>query len=575
MAAVDIVDVIGAAVDLKPAGTGRFVALCPFHQEKTPSFSVSRDKQLYYCFGCGKSGDVVSFLREFEGLSFFDALQRIADRGGVRLPALTERDDKEEYQRSRLFDLNKAAAGYFRRSYEDPLKGGIARNYVSGRRLGPETVKRFGIGYAPDDSDAFLYAMREAGFKEAQLEQSGLVRRNERGALYAFFRRRLMIPIRDGAGRVVAFGGRDLSGDSKTAKYINTPENPVYRKGRELYGLFEAREALRREKRALLVEGYFDLMRCFDCGIENVAASCGTALTSSQAALLCRHVREVVIVYDGDPAGVRAALRGVGVLTAAGLSVHALLLPENRDPDDFVLEYGPEAFRSLVEKAPDFVTFYTRMNAERTAAIEGRTEVARELFAILMNIDDELRRDEYLKHIGRELRVDIWTLRREFQRMVQEQRDRSARSTSLAPTPRVTVNQDDCAFIATLLHSEPLRTEVRRQLADIVLQPGPLAEVLRLVMDDAGADSTAAVPTEAAAALLAAAANSPGLPADRREEVVAKRIVRLKRDALLAESQQILEAIREAELQHDAQKVMRLVSRRIGITREIEKLGAA
>ncbi|HOT50930.1 MAG TPA: toprim domain-containing protein, partial [Candidatus Hydrogenedentes bacterium] len=273
----------------------------------------------------------------------------------------------------------------------DVLKGGLGRQYLKTRELKPETVKRFGLGYAPDGGNRFVEAARAKGFKDNVIEASGLARRNERG-LFDFFRNRLMIPIRDISGNPVAFGGRDL-GDG-VPKYINSPENALYKKTRTLYGLFEAREGMRREKRVLLVEGYFDLMRCFDAGIDHVVATCGTALTAEQAALIRRYVPEVVIVYDADLAGIRAALRGVSLLTNAGLTVRAMTLPDGKDPDEYIRKHGPESFRALADAAADFVTFYVRMSENRLDTIEGRTAVARELFVILAGINDELRVNE-------------------------------------------------------------------------------------------------------------------------------------------------------------------------------------
>jgi len=574
LAAVDIVDIVGAVVDLKPSGSNRYVALCPFHQEKTPSFHVTREKQKFYCFGCQKGGDVIAFLREFEGLSFNDALRRLAERAGIRLPATTERTDNEEHLRARLLELNNVAAKFFQNYLSDPLKGSVPRHYLAGRTLSIDTVKRFGIGYAPDDYDSLVLAVKKAGFKDDVLLSSGLVRRGEHGKLYSFFRHRLMIPIRDTAGRIIAFGGRDLSGDATNAKYINTPENPIYQKGRELFGLYEARNALRQEKCALLVEGYFDLMRCFDSGIENVVATCGTALTIEQATRLRRHVPEVIVVYDGDAAGIRAALRGVALLTAAGLSVRALVLPDGNDPDDFIKKQGADAFKKLLSAALDFVSFYIRMNSERTETVEGRTEIARELFTILHTVNDPLRREEYLKRISRELRVDFWSLQREFHR-IQEEDGASNRFTSNSPTQKKNaVNLDDCAFIAALLQSEPLRTKTREALADTPMEPGPLKDVLDIVLNEKDKEAVLSPEDENASALLAAAANSPSISPDHREALVEKRIKRLKHEALNACIKKNSEAIRKAEENRDTELIKVLIARQIELKKQAEKIGA-
>ncbi|MBN2309778.1 MAG: DNA primase, partial [Candidatus Hydrogenedentes bacterium] len=525
IAANDIVDVIGGVLELKRSGSSRFVALCPFHQEKTPSFSVSRERQMFHCFGCGKSGDVITFIREYEGLSFGEAVRKLADRGGVRLPALTEWDNKEDQQRSQLLELGAFAAKFFRDTLGDPLKGGPGRTYLKSRQLKDETVKQFGLGYAPDSWNAFRDAARAAKFSEELLLAAGLVRKGERGSCYDFFRNRLMFPIRDVSGNYVAFGGRNL-GKDEAAKYVNSQENAVYRKSRTLYGLHQARPALRQAKRAILVEGYFDLLRCFDAGICNVVAPCGTALTPEQAKVIGRYVREVVVVFDGDTAGVQAALRAVSVLTAAGLTARALALPAGQDPDDFILGQGPQRFADLVEEAPDFVTFYVRMNQARLTTIEGRTDVARELFGILTGLDDVLKRDEYLKRVAHELQLSPYAVQQEFEKTARQAEARRRPADSDEPEAVAMPALDDSEFIALLLISEPARDLVKTELEGVALPPGPLGEVLQHVLDDAAPGLGSRLESEAARRLYAAAANRDKPPSEKMETLVPRRVSR-------------------------------------------------
>jgi DNA primase len=572
LAATDIVDVISSYIEVKPAGSGRFKALCPFHHEKTPSFHVNRERQTYHCFGCGKGGDVFTFLMEYESLSFREALRRLADKAGIALPAFSPSDNRDEFNRQKLLELGTFAMRLYRDIYDDAMKGSKARAYVKQRTLRPETVKRFAMGYAPMGWDTLLGAAIPKGFREEILELSGLVRRGNRG-LYDFFHDRLMFPIRDVAGNVVAFGGRDLSGEAP-GKYVNTPENPVYKKSRVLYGLHEARDALRREQRALLVEGYFDLIRCFDSGIENVVASCGTALTTEQAALIRRYVPEVVVVYDGDAAGIRAALRGVGILNATGLTVRALTLPSGQDPDDYVKANGPDAFRALVDGAQDFVAFYIDMNHERTGSIEGRSEVAGELFAILRDLNDEIRRDEYLKQMARALRVDEWTLRREFQKSTREQGSRIVvHREEPKEAAAVTISLDDYTFVAVLLNHEPLLQRAKTALEGVELGQGATAEVLRQLFENPGPDLTQRLESEAAVNLYTAAANRSVEWDEKAEGMVGKRINRFKREAWLAESERVKEAIRDAERLKDIPRVIELMSRKSQLDKDIQGIG--
>lgn len=571
--ATEIVDVVSRAIELKPASGGRFVALCPFHHEKTPSFTVSRDRQTYHCFGCGKGGDAISFLCEFDGLSFVEALRRLADDAGIRLPAMSANESGQDKHRARLLEVNAFAATFFTATLRDPLKGGKGQRYLNTRKLSPATVERFGLGYAGEPWSAFTDAARLKGFDERLLEASGLVRRSDRGSCYDFFRDRLMVPIRDTSGRVVAFGGRDLSGDSP-AKYINTPENDLYKKSRVLYGLYEARDTMRREKRAILVEGYFDLLRPFDVGIENVVATCGTALTIDQARLLRRYVPEVVIVYDGDTAGIQAAIRGVSILTAAGLTVRALSLPDGQDPDDFIQANGADAFAQRVASAPDFVTFYVEMSHGRLETIEGRTSVARELFAILTHLDDELRREEYLKRMAQALHIDEWKTRSEYQRTARQTIQRAQR-TAIHDTEIPKVNADDCDFLAAMLNDAALREKVRQALETLMLPQTPFLEALTRALDAPDPGMVHEFEDDTARQLYTAATSQTPPDGVRAEVLVEKRLARLQRDVLAEESAKLQEAIRAAEREKDNTQVMELLQKKVSIDKRIQELGAA
>lgn len=568
LGANDIVDLIGAYLELQPAGSGRFKALCPFHNEKTPSFHVTRDRQVYHCFGCGKGGDALSFVTEYEGLTFPEALRRLADRAHIVLPETNDGNASDQKLRTRLLELGKFAARLYRETLESPLKGGIGRTYLKGRELKPETVAQFGLGYVPEGWSFLHDAAREKGFDEKLLLSSGLVKIGQRGGNYDFFRNRLMFPIKDVTGNIVAFGGRTLGGED--AKYINSPENAVYKKSRVLYGLFEAREAMRREKRALLVEGYFDLLRCFDAGIENVVATCGTALTSDQAALIHRYVPEVVVVYDGDAAGIKAAMRSMAILTEAGLTVKALALPDGLDPDDYVRRDGAEAFRKHVAEAQDFVSFYVGMSGERLKTIEGRTEIAHEVFGILSEITDEMRRDEYLKRLARRLQINEWTCRNEYIRHVRETERKAAFRRPDPETPaKKPLMKDDLDFVAALLLHEPLRRKAQESLREVTMGAGAVPDVLRALFESDGLDLTSRLENEEAVRLYVAAANQEQTGSDY-ELLVARRIARIRREALEAEDAHLQEELRAAERATDIEKRDALLLRKVMIQKEIK-----
>ena len=312
---------------------------------------------------------------------------------------------------------------------------------------------------------------------------------------------------------------------------------------------------------------------CFDAGVSNVIASCGTALTTEQANLIRRYVPEVVVVFDGDAAGVRAALRGIAILTAAGLTVRALTLPDGKDPDDYIRDAGVEAFRALVDSAQDFVTFYVRMNGERLGTIEGRTDVAKEVFTIVQSLDDALRTDEYLKRTAKELQLDEWSVRREYQAQLRR-RDANGSIEKQAEKTGSKFTLDDINFTAALLSGDQLRDRVRRELSGLTLKPGPIAEVLIAVLENENGEALGKFDSDDASQLYAAASNQHIEP-DTGLEIVEKRLTSLRREALLAEDATILEQLRDAKGRGDATTEAQLAMRRVGIRKEIDRLGAA
>lgn len=571
LAANDIADIVGATLELKPAGSGRLKASCPFHHEKTPSFTVNRQRQIYHCFGCGKGGDAISYLIELEGLSFGEALRKLADRAGIRLPVSTERDNQADQLRSKVLEFNKFASAHFRELLAHPMRGSVGRQYLKSRQLKEETTRRFSLGFAPEGWSNLLDAARAQGFQDQVLEAAGLFKRGDAGRLYDFFRNRLIFPIEDVSGNVVAFGGRDL-GDSP-AKYINSPETAVYRKSRVLYGLSKAREAFRREDFAILVEGYIDLLRCFDAGIENVVATCGTALTQEQASLIRRYVPEVVIVYDGDGAGIAAALKATSILSAAGLTVRAMALPNNQDPDDFIRAEGGDAFRALLKDAPDFVAFYIRMSESRTATIEGRSAVAQELFAILQGLDDELRIDQYLKRIARELGLTEWACQGEFNAL--------RRGAARKPVLRVlekpahkAFNRDDCDFITVLLNQEDALERTRESLRGVPLGMGPLEQILVKLLASPNGALLRDFEDAEAQRLFAEAANGDVTGIKDIEKLVAKQTDRLGKDALRTRVDALSQAIHEAQRSKDHARMMELVAQKAALDKQSKRWGA-
>jgi DNA primase len=361
----DLVRIIEPYAPLKKKGAN-WMGCCPFHQEKTPSFSVSPSKGFYKCFGCGKGGNAYTFLMEMEGLSFPEAIQRVAEMSGVPLP---EPVDDQQYAQSKkrkeekkqlseqIVELNKIALEFWEVSLQSKdKKAKAARKYLEERGISDEIQKQFRIGFSSDSWDALLSHLREKSGDDKLIEQSGLVSVNEeKDRVFDRFRGRIMFPVLDVAGNPVAFGARAMGDDQP--KYLNSPETPAYVKGQHLYGLFQSKEAIRQKKFAILVEGYLDLIALYQFGVTNVAASLGTAFTLEQSKLLSRFTKKIVINYDGDPAGIKAARRAIEELLPNDFEIKVLVLPNGQDPDDFIRANGFDAYNVARGRAASFLNF--------------------------------------------------------------------------------------------------------------------------------------------------------------------------------------------------------------------------
>lgn len=391
----DIVDVISGYVKLQKKGNSYF-GLCPFHNEKSPSFSVSRQKQMYYCFGCGAGGNVFTFLMEYENYSFLEALKFLADRAGVELPE--EDHSKEARQRADtkaiLLEINKEAARYFYVQLKQP-QGKHALTYLKNRELDEETLKSFGLGYSNKYSDDLYRYLKSKGYKDEHISQAGLITIDERKGVCDKFWNRVMFPIMDVNSRVIGFGGR-VMGDGKP-KYLNSPETLIFDKGRNLYGLNRARTS--KKPYFLLCEGYMDVISLHKAGFTNAVASLGTALTPGHAALIKRYVSEVYLTYDSDGAGTRAALRALPILRDVGITARILRMEPYKDPDEFIKGLGAEAFEERIRKAQGGFLFSLEMLEKDydMATPEGKTEFLREAAGRLGEFEEEIERNNYIE----------------------------------------------------------------------------------------------------------------------------------------------------------------------------------
>jgi DNA primase len=399
----DIVDVISEHIPTKKAGRN-YKAVCPFHDEKTPSFNINPERQIYHCFGCGVGGNVITFLMEYEKIGFLDAVRELAQRAGISLP---ERAGGAAESEDPIYAANAIALKYFRQCFTG-APGEVARDYWRSRGIGDEITEMFQIGYAKPGWDGLIAVAEKAGVGPSVLEEAGLAIERDGGGHYDRFRDRLIFPLLWTGGRVVGFGGRAL--DDSEPKYLNSPETRVYHKGHYLYGLAQARPALRASREAILVEGYMDTLALYEAGFHNVVASAGTALTPEQARIISRYADRVFVAYDGDPAGVAAATKAAELLVKLGIKVRVASLPGGSDPDSFVREQGTDAMKEALGTALDFIDFLLSVSPPQTA--EDREKAARDLLETVAAIEDPIKADLMLEKIADSLAIDRGALTR-------------------------------------------------------------------------------------------------------------------------------------------------------------------
>ncbi len=437
--ATDIVDIISRVVELKPSGKN-YKGLCPFHREKTPSFFVDPERQRYHCFGCQADGDAFEFLMKFENLSFPEALASLAQQAHVPLSASTgHQDDSSDKQRRQVFEVMQWAKERFQAALQRPGIGDPARAYLEKRGLDDELISRFQLGYAPPGRENLIKAAQRDHYSLELLEAAGLILRREgQDRPYDRFRNRVMFPIQDVQSRVIAFGGRVIG--QGEPKYLNSPETGIYHKGDHLFGLHLAKGEARKEKRLVLVEGYLDVIACVKAGVTETVGCLGTALTPAQAKLLKRYAHEIIILYDTDAAGLKAAVRAFELINEQHLKIKALALTQGKDPDEVVRRFGGDALKNALGQAVHFVDFILEQACRRhnPGSIEGKVEIKNEVIAIILQLEDKLEQHEYSKRLAGRLGqpVDI----------ILEEVDKAARkhkSSRPAATPSPALKPSD------------------------------------------------------------------------------------------------------------------------------------
>ena len=397
----DIVDIISQYVRLKRSGRN-FFGLCPFHNEKSPSFSVSPDKQIFHCFGCGVGGNVFTFLTKIEGINFIEAVQTLAERSNIQLPTLENRGDSlKEELKAKVYKVNEFAANYYHENLYKP-ESKIAQEYIKKRKLTNETLKSFQIGFSGKFNELYN-ALKKQGFEEREILESGLVNKNDNGKYIDRYRNRLMFPICDVRGRVIAFGGRVL--DDSKPKYINSPENIVYSKGRHLFGLNVAKKS--DVKKILIVEGYMDVISLHQRGVKNVVASLGTAMTQQQGWLLRKSSEQIILSFDSDEAGLSAKMRALDILQNMGCDIRILQMEGAKDPDEYIIKYGSARFQSLIEKALSVVEFKVKI-LKRNLDLNNTNDKIKflnEIAKLISKIDNTIEKEVYIERIAKSYNI--------------------------------------------------------------------------------------------------------------------------------------------------------------------------
>lgn len=488
---VDIVEVIGNSVRLKKSGRN-FTGLCPFHSEKTPSFMVNPEMQIFKCFGCGTGGNVFTFLMKDQNITFFDAVKQLAEKTGIKLPRYQE-DREEKRDLEKYYAINEFAAEWYRKNLWESKTGNEALRYLRDRGFREHTLHAFDVGFALDNWEGLVRTARKASFSKDVLIETGLaLKRQNDGSPYDRFRNRIMFPIRDQFGRIVGFGGRKFD-DSEGPKYVNSPESPVYHKGRLLYGLYQNRESVRKHDIIILVEGYTDVMALHEYGIKLGVASLGTGFTPNQARLIKRHTLNVVLLYDADAAGIKAALRGSEVLFGADLGVSVVNLGKGADPDSFLRNNKVEAFYDKMKNRQSIVEFYASSFDKSQGEISYDEQARRvhELIDLIDSVRDHLKRDLLLKEVGEKLSADEKSVFKEYyrKRRSKSQFQRRAQETDSAQSQQRQVYTFDPIErdLGRLLVREPaLSSTITAHIDDNDIRNPLIKQLLAIVRNISG-----------------------------------------------------------------------------------------
>jgi len=478
----NIAEIIASYIPLKRAGRN-FKTTCPFHHEKTPSFVVSPDKQIYHCFGCGAGGNVFSFLMRYERMEFLDVVKLLAKETGVALPVIKKLPPGETSFINQLYEINKFAAVYYTNNLLNNEIGKTAFEYLKKRNISKDSIIKFKLGYSVNAWDGLIQYARRKGISADILSKAGLILKSNRDqSFYDRFRNRLIFSIFDEKGKVVAFGARVL--DNAMPKYINSPETKIYTKGRHLYGLNLSKTAITRANFVIIVEGYMDLISCYQAGIENVVASCGTALTLDQCRLLKRFTREAVMIYDADQAGEAAALRNLDILIAEEFNVRAVSLPAGYDPDSFINEFGAAGFEKVIEEAKDLFSFKLDLLLKRhkKTTPEGKAKIVSEMLPTLWRIPNAVLKSGYFRKLAHDLDIDEEALKTELRKVKGDYTYYYKRDEAKPDTYRLRKSAEKI-LVSLMLEDSNFIEDVKNELSYEVFQEEGVRRIVKALYD--------------------------------------------------------------------------------------------
>ncbi|MDD5495999.1 MAG: DNA primase [Candidatus Omnitrophica bacterium] len=567
-ARTDIVEVISRYIPLKKAGRN-YKAPCPFHNEKTPSFVVSPDKQIYHCFGCGAGGNVFSFLMRHENIEFPEAVEMLADKAGVVLKRVSPEKKAQASFANQLYAINDSAAQFFQANLAN---NSAARDYLSSRGIGDETAKKFKIGYAPDSWDLLINFFKKRNIGDDLLEKAGLVISNERGGHYDRFRKRVIFPIIDLKDRILGFGGRVL--DSSLPKYMNSPETYIYSKGRNLYGLNFSKEYIKKKKYALIVEGYLDFIIPFQAQTDNMVATLGTALTIDQVKLLKRFTNTVIMVYDPDEAGEAASIRNLDLFISEDVNVYIAELPAGYDPDGYIRKFGTDDFSKLIKASKNLFDYKLDKVASRfnIRTAHGKAAIAGEMLPTIARINNAVLKSNLVKRLAERLSVDEESIRTELKK-VKGDYDQRHYLSSYEQAWKSSATAEKMV-LAILLEGGDFVTKVKNALLLEEFKNSSIRDLAKSIFDLNSQDKEITPAriinhlgnNDEANILISEAVNLSDILTDK-ERVLADCIARIKKDNIKDQLERLQTAIRAAHESKDEASLKRLVSEYNGLVK--------